>query len=571
MNFYEFYQLINENTISQELKKAHKEYSKEFVEKIISKTISKIHNAITGGLNLHSKSIIAKWVAYNAIMKSNNLSHTEVYPTLRQAPYYAGNTRFENFINIGILFLNSVVDYLLASTDQNGNLNPQLASKFNNPGFTSANLKNLSDQYHEDLKNKQKSKPGRVGKTILSFSDGYSWVDLERGYCEMEKESMGHCGNVGMSQGDTILSLRDRKNVPHLTFILNNGILGEMKGRGNDKPSVKYHPYITELLKLPSIKRVKGGGYKPENNFKLSDLTEEERNELIQLKPKFENDYLMEKLTGPNKKDFILTKDEILRLLDDDDDGDIRLKERVLMHAFNNNRPDMKFKNEIFFKLSNSKNAGLRALVADYHFTSGNLRFSAPVEILIKLSDDGRPSVRKVVASNPNTPADILDKLSGDSDLIVKERVAENTKTRPETLEKLIKDDGEGSKFIKFKVLDNKSKTIEIIEKLLSDKDNDVRHRALIKYTRNERANPDVLARIFHGYVNDFNKVGQSLPSSVALGWMGQINAFRYLIKNPNFPKQELEKALIDPEIKSSFKKEIEKIINSDSLNNPFG
>jgi hypothetical protein len=58
-----------------------------------------------------------------------------------------------------------------------------------------------------------------------------------------------------------------------------------MKGRNNQKPDQKYHNIIMELLKQPFIKGIKGGGYKPENNFRLSDLNDERYEEMLSLKP----------------------------------------------------------------------------------------------------------------------------------------------------------------------------------------------------------------------------------------------------------------------------------------------
>jgi len=108
---------------------------------------------------------------------------------------------------------------------------------------------------------------------------------------------MGHCGNTaGYQENDTVLTYRtiekDPKTkklvwVPHLTFILDtaNGMLGEMKGFNNQHPDQKYHNVIIELLKLPLIKGIVGGGYKPENNFKLSDLPEETFKQMMESKP----------------------------------------------------------------------------------------------------------------------------------------------------------------------------------------------------------------------------------------------------------------------------------------------
>jgi hypothetical protein len=105
---------------------------------------------------------------------------------------------------------------------------------------------------------------------------------------------MGHCGNVPSQRpGDRILSLRRKVRrgdverwYPVATFIVDaNGELGEMKGRGNDKPGQKYHPYIVELLRHHMIRGVKGGGYMPENNFSMSDLDPQTREQLIAEKP----------------------------------------------------------------------------------------------------------------------------------------------------------------------------------------------------------------------------------------------------------------------------------------------
>ena len=130
-------------------------------------------------------------------------------------------------------------------------------------------------------------------RMIAKFDGGKrAWWLLERGACRAEADAMGHCGNLPSEKpGDRILSFRtkitDTRWKPHLTFIRDsNGLLGEMKGRGNEKPAERYHPYIIALLKKTKIvKGIKGGGYQPENNFSLNDLDDETREELINLNP----------------------------------------------------------------------------------------------------------------------------------------------------------------------------------------------------------------------------------------------------------------------------------------------
>jgi hypothetical protein len=134
-------------------------------------------------------------------------------------------------------------------------------------------------------------------EVVIEFPDKFRWVNLNKSYCEKEGNAMGHCGNVeGKSRtSDRILSLREPKKVgknlywePHTTFILmQGGILGEMKGKSNEKPEKKYHKYIIPLLKKKDL--IKGmnssWGYMPESNFKLSDLTDEEQKQVYESNP----------------------------------------------------------------------------------------------------------------------------------------------------------------------------------------------------------------------------------------------------------------------------------------------
>jgi hypothetical protein len=186
-------------------------------------------------------------------------------------------------------------DYIAAKLDDKGNLTGDLKSQFNDPKFRRADLANAVQMWHEDQAAKAKGK-GAKGETFIDLRKlgkkwkGWEWVSLGYGHCSIEAKSMGHCGNAGAKSGDNILSLRDPEGYPRLTFIVNNGMLGEMKGRANTKPKEDYHPAIVELLKHDEIKHVVGGGYAPEMNFKLDDLDDETKNELLEDKPDLEVD-----------------------------------------------------------------------------------------------------------------------------------------------------------------------------------------------------------------------------------------------------------------------------------------
>ncbi len=148
------------------------------------------------------------------------------------------------------------------------------------------------DDYEQDKKKRQAeiNKKGNIEK-IIDFGNGWSWWNLSRTYCNIEGNAMGHCGNGPSAQpGDTVLSLRKDMGHgnfrPSLTFILHkDGMLGELKGRGNEKPNPRYHDMIAKLLLNPIIKGCDGGGYASENNFSVLDLPNEIRGALLKAKP----------------------------------------------------------------------------------------------------------------------------------------------------------------------------------------------------------------------------------------------------------------------------------------------
>lgn len=286
MNFKDW--VLSENTISQILKQKYKDQYKKLYKGVFAFVRSNLQN-----LSEESSEVLAKWYSFNYFkyLKDNDLGDTQ--STYRMFFYPNGQAMALDH-----------ADYLASKSDETGNLDKRLKSKFNNPDFSIENLDKLVEFWHASLESKKRT-PGAEGSTIIDLSnpiepknisllgpewEGWKWVDLDKGYCDIESKSMGHCGNSGAKGGDTILSLRDENNIPHLTFILNDGKLGEMKGRNNSKPSKKYHPAIVELLKHDWIKQVVGGGYKPENNFMLSDLEDDIKDQLVELKPDLEFD-----------------------------------------------------------------------------------------------------------------------------------------------------------------------------------------------------------------------------------------------------------------------------------------
>jgi len=176
--------------------------------------------------------------------------------------------------------------------------------------------KEIEDDWLQQLKDDERSifhveyqyQPEKNLKPMIKFPDGSAWFNLDKPFCQEEGTSMGHCGNSASynEYEDTIFSYRSPHQhktsesggywIPHLTFIYNQrtGMLGEMKGYGNQKPRKKYHNVIKALIMDDKIKGIVGGGYMPESNFSVWDLDDAE--EMVKKKPL---------LTGDNLRKYI--------------------------------------------------------------------------------------------------------------------------------------------------------------------------------------------------------------------------------------------------------------------------
>lgn len=105
-----------------------------------------------------------------------------------------------------------------------------------------------------------------------------------------DEKGIGHCGTCQNHSSQLLILAEAFENsgdpslVPHLSFELGpDGELLQMKGYKNSKPQPKYLPAIVKLLsEFKLIKEVRGGNYRPETDFKMSDLSDEQRLEVME-------------------------------------------------------------------------------------------------------------------------------------------------------------------------------------------------------------------------------------------------------------------------------------------------
>lgn len=151
-------------------------------------------------------------------------------------------------------------------------------------------------------------------EVIHKFDDGYYWVDVHDSSCQLEGNSMGHCGRTS---ADTLLSLRSPDNEPHVTVAwdYDDQVYRQMKGKGNRKPVEKYHPYIHWLFTNDGEYQIKGYKHEQDSSedFRVDDLPEDLKEEVLTKYPSIDPAHYIRKIinddTYTEKQKFELLKD----------------------------------------------------------------------------------------------------------------------------------------------------------------------------------------------------------------------------------------------------------------------
>lgn len=127
------------------------------------------------------------------------------------------------------------------------------------------------------------------------------WESLGKPYSFKEGQWALHCGNsTRQGSRDNIFSLREQVGEKVKILITLTAerrkdgtyFLRESKGVGNNKPDPKYWDYIVDLFLYYDnfhnrnlFSDLTGGGYWTENNLNFPDLTEKQRNRIIEQRP----------------------------------------------------------------------------------------------------------------------------------------------------------------------------------------------------------------------------------------------------------------------------------------------
>jgi hypothetical protein len=174
---------------------------------------------------------------------------------------------------------NYIIDWL-----RNVNINGQVNVNIKDLSFEDAFAQ--SEEWHESLESQKDQNYQEKHEIVIDYRDdngfGYYWANLDVSYSKEESDRMGHCGNKA---GTTLFSLRrihpngDGESYITAARQTKDDLLSEIHGKKNSKPKPIYYKYIIDLI-LNDKYPVKGltlrGVYKPQNNFTLGDLTQEQ-------------------------------------------------------------------------------------------------------------------------------------------------------------------------------------------------------------------------------------------------------------------------------------------------------
>jgi len=145
---------------------------------------------------------------------------------------------------------------------------------------------------------------------VHRYKDGYYWINLGEGGCELEAERMGHCGK---DDRGNLVSLRTRPkgskgSKSHVTLSYNEyeDTLYQIKGKGNNAPDSRYWPYIKDFIDRYNISEVKEDGEHSNDDFEpLLEFIEQNTNADVDMRAKELQEYVDHIYNGNEDTDYI--------------------------------------------------------------------------------------------------------------------------------------------------------------------------------------------------------------------------------------------------------------------------
>jgi len=145
---------------------------------------------------------------------------------------------------------------------------------------------------------------------VHKYKDGYYWINLGEGACELEGTRMGHCGQ---DDRGNLVSLRTRpkgskasKSHVTITYNENEETLYQIKGRKNNAPDSEYWPYIKDFIDRFGVDEVKEDGEHSNDDFTpLLEFIKENTNASVDTERADLQDYADDVRNGLEDTDYL--------------------------------------------------------------------------------------------------------------------------------------------------------------------------------------------------------------------------------------------------------------------------
>lgn len=291
----------------------------------------------------------------------------------------------------------------------------------------------LSNDWNREQEEKENgSIEGDEGTVIMTFPDGYYWFDLEKTYCEIEQERMGHCGKT--TNGTTLLSLRKKRN-SYITIGFNepDNIFTQIKGKESKKPIDKYHPYIVELLIKLEI-----NGFDSEHD-ESSDFSYEDLSKELFDKLEEENPMYIAYTTSEDEVDIEACKERFRDTID----GDMEYYGSIYPNVFFRHVDDDKF---IEYVIENEVNNSSKDEMVEQYGDN----YSELIEFIYEKTNENdiRAYLNKYIIDELETNSDLTDidvkeleeKLDKDNEKDIDDLLIDKDYGKPSDLIRLIDD-----------------------------------------------------------------------------------------------------------------------------------
>lgn len=286
-----------------------------FTEFVIQKIYQKETNFVIGNEKTENENLnkLCNWIVSYYSKKFVDLYNKTTMPAPIKTPSLSEKIRFALLVHyaefdLDLVYKNKTIDVVTITKEKDTpkivstKLEEKLGRFFNNViNYYTKHKSEISIDYivnspfvkfyndyitkdivPTNMKFDRQDEKNNNAEIVITFPNGYYWVDLNTNQSDEEESFMVHCGDTRTRAYDgnnpektgTMFSLRNEHSQSLVTTTIDKDTktFSQCKGKNNKKPDREYFPYIVELLKSEYVENIVPSLYEPHNNFSIKDL-----------------------------------------------------------------------------------------------------------------------------------------------------------------------------------------------------------------------------------------------------------------------------------------------------------